>query len=193
MYDQAGDSDYSAAPEVVETVNAVKAYQVITVTTHAPATAVFDTEFTVDATGGPSGAPIVFSSAGACANVGASFTMISGTGTCSVMYDQAGDSDYSAAPEVVETVNAMKANQMIVITEHAPSSAVFNTGFTVAAYASSGGPVTFSSGGACANVGASFTMISGTGTCSVMYDQAGDSDYSAAAEVVETVNAVEPP
>ena len=35
--------------------------------------------------------------------------MTSGTGTCTVKYDQAGDANYNAAPQVTETVNAQKA------------------------------------------------------------------------------------
>ena len=53
--------------------------------------------------------------------------MTSGTGTCSVKYDQAGDANYSAAPQVTESVTAQKASQAINVTTHAPASAVFNT------------------------------------------------------------------
>ena len=187
-YDQAGDSNYNAAPQVVESVTVGKANQSIVVTLHAPASAVFGDHFSVAASGGGSGNPVTFSSAGACSNSGDTFTMTSGTGTCTVKYDQAGDSNYNAAPQVVETVTAQKANQAISVTTHAPASAVFNTGFSVAATAP-GGAVSFSSSGACTNTGATFTITSGSGTCSVRYDQAGDSNYNAAPQVVETVNA----
>jgi beta-lactam-binding protein with PASTA domain len=40
--------------------------------------------------------------------------MTSGTGTCAVRYDQAGNNNYSAAPEVTETVNALSAPQCVV-------------------------------------------------------------------------------
>ena len=191
QYDQAGDANHSAAPTVTETVNAQKAGQSITVTIHAPASAVYQAGFSVAATGGASGNAVTFSSVGACSNSGASFTMTSGTGTCSVQYDQAGDSNYNAAPTVTEFVSAQKAGQSMTVTVHAPKSAVYNTGFSVAATGgASGNAVTFSSAGACSNSGASFTMTSGTGTCSVEYDQAGDSNYSAAPTVIETVTAV---
>src|SRR5207249_25383 len=168
--------------------NAQKADQTITVTTHAPGSAVFGTSFNVAATGGGSGNPVTFSSSGSCSNVGATFTMTSGTGTCTVKYDQAGNGNYNAAPQVTETVNAQKADQTITITAHAPAGAVFNTSFGVAANAP-GGPVTFSSSGVCSNVGATFTMTSGTGTCTVKYDQAGNGNYNAAPQATETVNA----
>ena len=189
-YDQAGNGDYNPAPQVTETVNAQKANQAINVTTHAPASASFDQQFTVAATGGGSGNPVTFSSSGACTNVGAAFTITSGIGTCSVNYDQAGNANYNAAPQVTETVSIGKIDQAINVTIHAPASAVYNTQFSVAATGGgSGNSVTFSSSGACTNAGATFTMTSGTGTCTVKYDQAGDSNYNPAPQVTETVNA----
>jgi carboxypeptidase family protein len=190
MYDQAGNANYDDAPQVVELVNSAKTDQAITVTTHAPSSAVFNTSFTVAATGGGSLNAVTFTSSGACSNTGATFTITNGTGTCSVKYDQAGDANYNDAPQVIESVTAQKADQTISVTTHAPSSAVFNTSFGVAATGGeSGNPVTFSSGDVCTNTGADFTMTSGIGTCSVHYDQAGDDNYNDAAEVTETVNA----
>ena len=136
-------------------VTATKADQAITVTTHAPASAVYNTGFSVAATGGGSGNPVTFSSSGGCTNTGGSFTMTSGTAACSVKYDQAGNANYSAAPTVTETVTATKAAQAISVTTHAPASAVYNTSFGVAATGgASGNPVTFSSSGGCSNTGA---------------------------------------
>jgi hypothetical protein len=193
-YDQAGNGTYNAAPEVTESVAATKASQSITVTTHAPSSAVFGSTFTVAAIGGGSGNAVTFSSGGGCANSGATFTMTSGTTACEVKYDQAGDANHSAASEVTESVAATKASQSITVTTHAPSSAVFGSTFTVAATGGgSGNAVTFSSGGACSNSGAIFTMTSRTGICTVRYDQAGGSNYNAAPEVTETVNALPAP
>jgi hypothetical protein len=187
-YDQAGSANYNAAPEITESVTATKAAQAVTVATHAPASAVFNSQFTVVATGGGSGNAVTFSSGGGCSNSGATFTMTSGTTICQVKYDQAGNSNYNAAPEVTESVTAQKASQAITVTTHAPASAVFNSQFTVAANAP-GGAVAYSSGGSCSNSGATFTVTSGTGTCTVMYDQAGSANYNAAPEITESVTA----
>ena len=185
-YDQAGSPAYNAAPQVVEAVSAQKANQTITVTTHAPSSAIFGTSFTVAAVA-PGGA-VTFSSSGACSNTGATFTMTSGTGTCSVRYDQAGSANYNAAPQVVEAVSAQKADQTITVSTHAPVSATFGSSFSVAATAQ-GGAVTLLERGVCSNTGATFTMTSGSGTCSVRYDQAGGANFNAAPQVVETVSA----
>ena len=187
-YDQAGNANYNSAPQVVESVTAGKQAQSITITLHAPTTAVYNGGFSVSATGGGSGNPVTFSSSGACSNIGGDFTMTSGTGTCTVMYDQAGNGQYADAPELTETVTAQKSDQAITVTTHAPASAAFNGSFSVAANAQ-GGPVSFTSGGACSNTGADFTMTSGSGTCSVRYDQAGNANYNAAPQVTESVTA----
>ena len=80
-------------------------------------------------------------------------------------------------------------DQTITVTTHAPASAIFKESFTVAATASSGLPVAYSSAGACSNSGPTFTMTSGTGTCEVKYDQPGGGAYNEAPQVVEPVAA----
>jgi hypothetical protein len=181
----AGGGGHAASSDS-EPLTVSKADQAISVTTHAPATASFGSGFSVAATA-PGGA-VSFSSAGSCSNSGATFTMTSGSGTCSVKYDQSGSANYNAATEVVESVTAQKASQTISVTTHAPGSAAFGASFGVAATAP-GGPVSFSSGGSCSNSGATFTMTSGNGTCSVMYDQAGNANYNAATQIVESATA----
>ena len=109
--------------------------------------------------------------------------MTSGTGTCSVIANQAGNSNYAAAPQVTETVSATQAAQTITFTTNPPASAAYKTSFKVAASASSGLAVTFTSSGACSNSGATYTMTGSTGTCSVIANQAGNSNYSAAPQV----------
>ena len=94
------------------------------------------------------------------------------------------------------------AGQTITVTTSAPASAANGSSFDVAATASSGLPVTITVSGVC-SIGdvdgsttdgdATITMTSGTGTCSVFYDQAGNTNYSAAPQVQEDVNATESP
>ena len=186
---QAGNSNYAAAPQVTKTTKATLASQTITFTTNAPVSAPYKSSFTVAATGGGSGNPVVFTSSGSCSNSDATYTITSGTGTCSVIANQAGNSNYTAAPQVTETVAANPASQTITFTTNAPASAGDNTSFTVAATASSGLAVVYTSAGVCANSGATYTMTSGTGTCSVIANQPGNSNYSAAPQVTQTVTA----
>ena len=150
-------------------------------TTHAPASAPFNTQFSVAATGGGSGNPVTFSSSGACTNVGATFTMTSGTGTCTVKYDQAGERELQRGAAGDRDGDRAEGGSGDQRDDARPGERGVQHELHVAATGGgSGNAVTFSSGGACTNVGATFTMTSGTGTCSVKYDQAGDANYNAA-------------
>jgi hypothetical protein len=156
------------------------ASQTITFTTNAPANAAYGSQFTVAASAS-SGLAVTFTSSGAaCTNSGATYTMTSGTGTCSVIANQAGNADYPAAPQVTQSVTATLVSQTISFTTSAPANAAYGSQFTVAASASSGLAVTFTSSGVCTNSGTTYTMTSGTGTCSVIATQAGNGDYLAA-------------
>ena len=139
-----------------------------------------------------SGQPVFFSSSGACSNVGATFTMTGGIGTCTVMANQSGNANYLAAPTVTQTVTANPASQTISFTQSAPAQAPYNSTFTVAATASSGQLVSFTSSGVCSNVDATFMMTSGIGTCTVIANQSGNANYLAAPAVTETTAADKP-
>ncbi len=169
--------------------------QVITFTINPPATAAYNSTFTVAATGGGSGNPVTFTSSGVCSNSGTkTYTMTSGTGTCSVIANQAGNANYAAATQVTKTVTASPLAQTITFTTNAPASAAYNSSFTVAATGgASGNAVTFStSAGACSNAGATYTMTNSTGTCYVIANQPGNTNYSAATQVTKSVSATGP-
>jgi uncharacterized delta-60 repeat protein len=165
----------------------LKANQTINVTTHAPAGAVFNTQFNV-AAGSSSGLPVAYSSSGFCTNSGASFSMTSGAGACTVRYEQAGDVNHNAAPTVTETVTAQKAAQ--AITFEAVADKVFgDSDFVVNASASSGLSPNFAASGKCTANG-STVHLTGAGSCTITASQSGDSSYDAAPVVARilTIN-----
>jgi hypothetical protein len=170
-----------------------QATQTITFTQAAPASAAYNSNFIVAATGGVSGNPVTFASSGACSNAGATYTMTSGTGTCSVIANQAGNSNYAAAPQVTEAVNATQVSQIITFTVPAPATAKSGDLFTVAATGgASENPVTFTvgAGSVCTISGtATYIMTSNTGHCYIVANQPGNSNYLAAPQVMETVTA----
>jgi uncharacterized repeat protein (TIGR01451 family) len=173
-----------------KTVELVKDPQTITVTKHAPESAADKTSFSVAATGGASGNPIVYSASGACTNIGAVFTMTGSTGTCIVHYNQAGNAGYEAAAEVTEVVNATKAAQVITFTSTAPVNAmVFGAKYTPSASASSSLPVTItvdaSASSVCYISGGMVSFIR-VGTCVLNANQGGNVDYAAAAQVQQS-------
>jgi hypothetical protein len=159
--------------------------QTITVTAPAPAYAAYNSSFTVAATGGASGQPVTYASSGVCALVGATFTMTSGTGTCTVHFLQAGDDNYNAAPEVTEETTAQKVDE--TITFPPLSDRAFGETFTVSAIGGgSVNPVTFSiAGGPATATGpnGSAVKVTGVGSITVRASQAGDSNYNDAPDV----------
>jgi len=192
-FSQAGDANYNPATAVVETVSAQKANQTITVTTAAPASAIYNSTFNVVATA-DSGLAVGIAASGGASGSGsgsATVTMTSGTTAGTVTFSQAGNANYNPATAVVETVSAQKANQTITVTTAAPASAAYNSTFNVAATAGSGLAVGIAASGGASGSGsgsATVTMTSGTTAGTVTFSQGGDANYNPATAVVETVN-----
>jgi MBG domain (YGX type) len=184
---QSGDGNYNAATSVTRSVDAAKANQTITISSHAPSSAVYNTTFGVAATA-TSNMPVTFGASGSCMNSGGTFTMTSGSGACTVKYDQAGDGNYNTAPELTETVNAAKASQTITFAQPA-SPAVYGATFTANPTSDSGLAVQVAASGACSISGGTVTMTTGTGACTLTASQGGSANYTAATNVVRTVDA----
>jgi hypothetical protein len=110
--------------------------------------------------------------------------MTSGTGTCTVAYDQAGDANYNAAPQLTEPVTAQKASQTIDFAS-LPDRSAGDPDFTVAATASSGLTVGFAASGQC-TVSGTTVHLTGAGSCTITASQAGDANYAAAPDVPRT-------
>ena len=133
------------------TLSVGKASQTIIVYNPAPPTANNGTVFYVQASA-TSGLPVAITSTGVCNGSGANsatITMTSGTGTCTVHYNQAGDSTYNPATEVIENTTAQMASQTIIVYNPAPPTANNGTVFYVQASATSGLPVAITSTGVC--------------------------------------------
>jgi probable HAF family extracellular repeat protein len=181
----AGDAN-NAGSSSTGTLTVSKASQTISVGTHAPSAATFNTSFTVAATS-TSGLAVTYSSSGACTNNGATFTMTSGTGTCTVMYDQAGGGNYNAAAQVTESVTAQRAGQTIsfgALSNKTFGDADFQLSATGGA---SGNPVTFAaSPSSVCTVSGSTVHITGAGSCSVTASQSGNSNFGPAADVPQS-------
>src|SRR5262249_27852000 len=125
---QAGNGDYSAAPQVQRTIMISPASQHITFITPAPGTV--GGSATLSAKGGASGEPVVFTvdpatKAGTCAVTGTSGATVNytGAGSCIIDADQAGNTSqsdgpgtYNAAPQVKRTVKVSKAATQTALT-----------------------------------------------------------------------------
>ncbi len=169
----------AASPSVTVT----KANQAITVTMPAPGSAAYNSSFNVAATAS-SGLIVAITTTGGCSGTGsgsATITMTSPTTACVVHYNQAGDTNYNAAPEVTSSTSATKANQTITFGALA-NKTYGDADFGVTATASSGLAVTFTASGNC-TVAGSTVHITSVGSCTVTAHQAGDGNYNAAPDV----------
>ena len=84
-----------------------------------------DPPFTVSATGGASGNPVTFtaSPAGVCTSGGTngSTITITGAGSCTVTAQQAGNTNYAAAPDVPQSFTVSPATPTITVTDPTPT------------------------------------------------------------------------
>jgi hypothetical protein len=110
---QAGNARYADAPQVQRTIEVSKLSQSISF--FAPPSGTISSSANLSAIGGGSGNPVVFSvdpSSGAqvCAVSGTVVTF-SRTGPCVIDANQAGNDDYTAAPQVQRTIAVTKKPQ----------------------------------------------------------------------------------
>ncbi|WP_268828184.1 MULTISPECIES: autotransporter domain-containing protein [Lysobacter] len=192
--DQAGNANYSAAPQVPLAVTIGPGAQVITGFAANPAAPVYAPggSFTVSASGGASGNPVVFASTtpAVCTVSGVTASILS-AGTCSLTANQAGNANYAAAPQATLAVNIGPATQAISNFAANPAAPVYAPGgsFTVSATPGpSTSPVLFASASpaVCTVAGSTVSMLS-AGACALTADQAGDGNYSASPQATLTV------
>jgi hypothetical protein len=194
---QAGNTNYSAATQVQRTVavnnlltQAINFTQPTTPVTYASGLTV-----PLVATGGGSGNPVVFtmdgSSTGAGSVSGSTLTVTS-VGSFVIDANQAGNSTYSAAPQVQRTVVVSQAGQVISFTQ--PTTPVtYASGMTVSLSATggaSGNAVVFTidaSSTATGSISGSTLTVTSAGNLVIDANQAGNADYSAAAQVQRSI------
>ena len=143
---------------------------------------------TVSATGGPSGNPVIFTSTTTdiCTVSGSKVTGLA-TGTCAIAADQAGNTNYSAAPQVMQTFAVGMGSQTISFGS-APTVSVGGIGMLSATGGVSGNPVIFTSTttDVCAVSGSNVTGLA-AGTCIIAANQVGNTNYNAAIQATQTI------
>jgi uncharacterized protein YhjY with autotransporter beta-barrel domain len=189
--DQAGNADYTAAPQVQQSFAVGQGSQTINITSSPSSPRQVGGTYTPAATAS-SGLAVAFtidpSAAGVC-TVSAGTVSYVGAGICVVNADQAGNADYAAAPQVQQSFAISPGEQMIDFTSTPPSPAIVGGTYAPAATASSGLPVALSidpsASGVCSISGGS-VAFDAAGTCVVNADQAGDANYDAAPQVQQS-------
>jgi streptogramin lyase len=149
----------------------------------------------LSATGGASGSAVVLSVDGSSSGTGTilgSLLTVTGAGTLVIDANQAGNGNYAAATQAQTTVMVNKASQTISFTSPA-SPVTYAPGMTIALSATggaSGSAVVFTVDGSSTGTGtiAGGTLtVTGAGTLVIDANQAGNGNYTAAAQAQATV------
>ena len=194
---QAGNTDWAAAPQVQQSITVGETAQTISFTSAPPvnitagganytptatATSTLGVTFSIDSS----------STAGTCSISGGVVSFSSG-GTCIIDANQAGNTDYFAAPQVQQSITVGETAQTISFTSTAPSETYGSTtGYTPTATATSTLGVTFtidaSSTSGCSITSGTVSFSSAVpGTCIIDANQAGNGTYSAAPQVQQVI------
>jgi eukaryotic-like serine/threonine-protein kinase len=186
---QAGNGKYTAAPQVQRTITVKALSQAISLT--APSAGTVNGSGHLSATGGGSGNPVILSSGSGkvCTVSGNTVTFIAG-GSCTIDANQAGNAEYSAAPQVQRTIEVSQLPQSITFFAP-PSGTVLSSASLSAIGGGSGNPVVFSvgpgSGAGVCSVSGTAVAFHSTGTCIIDANQAGNAEYAAAPQVQRTI------
>ena len=180
---QAGNLNFAAATDAAQSFAIAKAAQSIVFGAIASRT-FGDAPFAIGATGGGSGNPVSFSAAGNCSVSGNTVT-ITGAGSCAVTASQAGNLNFAAATDVLQSFGIAKAAQSIVF------GALANRTFGDAPFAisatggGSGNPVAFGATGQC-TVSGNLVTLTAAGACTITASQTGDANYLSATPVSQS-------
>ena len=198
-----GDIDYVAATSAGVGVTGTQATQTISLSASSPVTYGVS-PITLSATA-TSGLAVTFSATGPATLNGSKLT-ITGVGTVVVTANQAGNTDYSAAPAVTQSITIDQATPTAVLTSGANPIAYGGSAVLTATLTGSGvkptGTVTFLNGTVTLGTGtlsaggvAKLTVTSlPVGVNSITASYAGDSNYTqvTSAPLTETVNQATP-
>jgi hypothetical protein len=183
---KAADTTYDATTSAAATFTFTKATQSITFT-FFPSDISYGTSPAGLGAISTSGLTVAFTTAtsGVCTVSGTTVTILS-AGTCTLNANQAGNANYEAASQVSQSFTITKASQSITF---GTPSAMTLGGSTqiVAPTASSSLSVTLTSTttGVCTVAGFVITAVS-PGTCSITASRAGNTNYEAASDVIQT-------
>ena len=183
---QAGDSNYTTATPLLQTYSVDPASQTISFTAPATPVSYGVSPITLTATAS-SGLAVAFTVVSGNGTVTGNVLTVTGTGSIVVEADQAGNASYSAAAAVDETIQVDQESQTISFTAPATPVTYGVSPIALTATASSGLPVTFSVVSGNGYVTSNVLTVTGAGTIVVEADQAGNSFYSAADAVDETI------
>ncbi|MGA9061102.1 MAG: Ig-like domain repeat protein [Terracidiphilus sp.] len=192
-YTPSDTTDYTTPAQIQETLTVNQATPTISIG-DLPASGVYGGGFTATYSySGTNGSPsesVASNSPGVC-TVSGNVVSYVGVGTCSLTASATATTDYTAATGSAQTFPVNQATQ--TITNFTPPSSVIFGAPAIALSATggaSGNPVTFSVLSGPASVSGTYgstLTITGAGTVVVAANEAGNSNYSAAPEIQQTI------
>ena len=193
---QTGDANYNAATAVPQSVTITPAAQTITFGAQAGRTFSASPQAISPLATASSGLAVTYSSltGAVCSVSGATFTTIS-LGSCTIAANQAGNANFTAAPQVTQTFAITQGAQVITFAG-IPNLPLGTAPITVSATATSGLPVTVTSltTTVCTSAGVNGTTITliALGTCTLQGTQAGNANFSAATAATTSFTVIVP-
>ena len=190
---QAGNGSYAAAPQVQRTITVNGIPQSISFT--APASGTVRGSAALSATGGGSGNPVVFSvdGPGVCTVSGTTVTYTA-AGSCVIDANQAGNGTLRGRTPGPAHDHGQQAVPVDLFTAP-PSGTAGGSAALSATGGGSGNPVVFSvdpaSGPGVCTVSGTTVTYTGTGSCVIDANQAGNGSYTDAPQVQRTITVIE--
>ncbi len=185
---KATDANYAASPQITQNLTIGKGTQAITFGA-APAVVAGGTG-TVSASGGAGTGAVSYSTASATCSVAAATGVVTGisVGACVIDAVKATDANYLAAPQVSQSLTIGQGSQTLVFGA-APAVSVGGTGTVTVTGGRGTGTLSFSTVSATCSVVASTGVVTGisTGACVIRADKAGDANFTAAAQVSQSI------
>ena len=196
--DTVGQSVFDAGPSFTVTAGSM-APQIVTFGTTPPSPAHVGSTYTPTATS-TSGLTVVITLDGAstgCTLTGGLVTLTA-PGTCVVDANQAGNSTYSPAAQVQQSLTVTKAPQVVTFGTTPPTPATVGSTYTPTATSTSGltAVITLDRASTGCTLTGGVVTLTAPGTCVVDANQAGNSTYSPASQVSQSftvTSAITPP
>lgn len=186
---QTGNANYNAAQDVTQTLTVDKANQTITFNTLSNKT-FNDSDFQLSATSS-SGLTVAYVSSNTnVATINGNMVTIVGAGTTTITASQSGNTNYNAAQGVAQALTIDKANQTITFVINFPNRQYNDADRTLTATSDSGLPVTYTSSDPnVVSISGNVASFVGVGNgINITASQSGNTNYNAAANVVQTYN-----
>ncbi len=183
---QAGNSNYTAATQVTQTIVVNQASQTITFTPPASPVSYGVAPIALSATSN-SNLAVAFSVLSGPGTISGNTLTIIGAGTVVVAANQAGNTNYTAATQVTQSVVVNQAWQTITFTPPATPVTYGVAPITLSATSTSNLAVSFSVLSGPATVSGNTLTIIGAGTVVVAANQTGNVNYTAATQVTQSI------